>query len=112
MLQFISNQFLLAQKGVVEGQVVAIENNDTIPMPGVHVIAYQFDKVSGANAKILAEATDSIGNFSLSLPKSTQEYILHFSSIGYKNQEKKDYFKSRELVFEFHNIARRYIVVE
>lgn len=89
LLQFVGNQFSLAQKGVVAGQVVAIENNDTISMPGVHVIAYQFDKVSGANAKILAEATDAIGSFSLSLPKSTQEYILNFSSIGYKNQEKR-----------------------
>lgn len=89
LLQFFSNPILFAQNGDVLGQVLMVENNDTIPMPGVHVMAYESDTTSNPNIKIGSVATDLGGNFYISLPKSTQEYILIFSSIGYKTHNTK-----------------------
>lgn len=88
LLLFVDCQGLFAQEGNIVGKVVTIENNDTISVPTVHVIAYQLDEPSGNNIEVAAVTTDSTGNFSLSLPKSTQMYNLYFSYIGYKTQNK------------------------
>lgn len=58
-------------------------------MPGVHIMVYQLDKALKTNTKIKAGATDTSGAFSLSLPQSSQAYILQFSSIGYVTHETK-----------------------
>lgn len=88
LLLFVDCQGLFAQEGNIVGKVVTTENNDTISVPTVHVIAYQLDEPSGNNIEVAAVTTDSTGNFSLSLPKSTQMYNLYFSYIGYKTQNK------------------------
>lgn len=87
MLQCFGSPRLFAQSGNVEGQVLTIEQHDTIPMPGVHVIVYQLDNTLKTNKRIVAGATDSVGHYSFSLLQSPQAYTFHFSSIGYKTRE-------------------------
>lgn len=74
---------LFAQEKSINGQVITKLKNDTISLPGAHVVVIHLDD-KGSGTQHQTMITDSLGQFNLRL-RNSNKYVVNISYLGYKS---------------------------